>query len=238
MKAKLYVVLRSFNSTRVIDLIRRLSLSPIPLTSIVVVINAKRDLINTPKLLQEITCPFPIQVILLEQYGWAKALNAAIKSLPATDTRVPEFVMSVSNEVEIEPEHIRLLLAAASQMSASCGYALFQGRYETSYCVPRNTCVVWKRSLLLGIGLFDERLDSQGGMEDYEMILRAFDHLQLLPFVVKKRARLFVRDTAGFPQKLAMEEQAIRAIEARYPQKAVNTVRAHLKSQALKVNRM
>lgn len=238
MKIKLYALLRSFNSTRVIDLIHRLLLSPTPFTSIIVVVDEKRDQINTPKLLREISCPFPIQVVLLEQYGWSKALNAGIKSLPVADVKVPEFVMPVSDEVMIEPEHIRLLLEAASQRNAFCGYALFQERYETSYSVPRNTCVVWKRSPLLSMGLFDERLDSQGGMEDYEMILRAFDRLQLLPFAAKKRVGLVVRDPVSFPQKVAMEEHAIRAIEAHYSEEVVNTIRAHLRNQALKVNKI
>lgn len=238
MKARLYAVLRSFNSTRVIDLIHRLSLSPTALASIIVVIDAKRDSINTPKLLREITCPFPIQVVLLERHGWSKALNAGIESLPVADAEVPEFVMPVSNEVMIEPEHVRLLLEAASQGNASCGYALFQERYETSYSVPRNTCAVWKRSLLLSIGLFDDNLDSQGGMEDYEMTLRAFDRLQLLPFAAKKRIGLVVRDPMMFPQKVAMEEHAIRATEARYSEEVVNTIRAHLRNQALKVNKI
>lgn len=209
-----------------------------PFTSTIVVVDAKRDSINTPKLLQEISCPFPIQAILLDEYGLSKALNAAIRSLPGADERVPEFVMPISNEVVIEPEHIRLLLEPASRAQASCGYALFQERHETSYSVPRNTCAVWKLSLLLSMGLFDERLDSQGGMEDYEMILRIFDCLQLLPFAAKKRIGLLTRDPVSFSQKVAMEEQSIRTIEAGYSEEVVNSMRAHLKDQALKVNRL
>ena len=238
MKTKLHAVLRSFNSTRVIDLIHRLLSSRTPFTSITVVIDAKRDSINTPKALREIACPFRIQVILLDEYGWSKALNAAIKSLPAANVGTPEFVMPLSNEVMIEPDHIELLLRSASAESASCGYALFQGRHEISYSVPRNTCTIWKRILFSSIGLFDERLDSQGGMEDYELVLRAFDRLRLLPYVAEKRIGLVVRDPTGFPQKVAMEENAARTIEAGYPKEVVNTVRAHLRSQALIVDKI
>lgn len=230
MNIKLHAVLRSFNSKRVIHLIHRLSLSTTPLESIVVAVDVKRDAINTPELLRKISYPFPIQVIQLNEYGWSKALNTAVMSLPATDARVPEFVMPISNEVMIEPDQIQMLLRVASQKGVSCGYVLFQGRCETSYSVPRNTCAIWKRSLFSTIGLFDERLDNNFGMEDYEMVLRAFDRLRLLPFPGEKRIRLVMPDPTSFPQKIAMEERAIKIIEASYPEEVVNTVRAHLKT--------
>lgn len=228
MKAKLYAVVRPFNSVRVLDLIHRLSLSWTPLTSIIVVIDAKRDSINTPKVLREITCRFPIRIISLEQYGWSKALNAAIESLPAADAEVPAFVMPISNEVMIEPDEIGMLLEAALHEGASCGYAVFEGRCEPSYRVPRNTCAVWNRNLFLTIGLFDEDLDDGIGMEDYEMVLRAFDRMRLLPFAIGRRVKLLLRDPASFQQKIAAEEQAINAIGERYSQEVVRKVQAHL----------
>ena len=138
--------------------------------------------------------------------------------------------MPISNEVLIESNQIQMLLRAAGKKRASCGYALFKGRFESSYCVPRNTCAIWKRSLFSNIGLFNERLDNSGGMEDYEMVLRAFRHLELFPFPLEKRIGLVMREPNSFQQKIAMENQAIQTIEASYPKQVVITVKEHLKA--------
>ncbi|GAI78355.1 unnamed protein product, partial [marine sediment metagenome] len=216
VNTKLHAVLRSFNSGSVIELVNRLALAK-SLESIIVVVDEKRDTIDTPKLLREASCPLPIKVIQLTEYGWSKALNVAIQSLPITDVSNDEFVMPISNEVLIEPDQIQMLLRVASQEDASCGYALFEGRYELSYSVPRNTCAIWKRSLFSTICYFNERLDNEGGMEDYDMVLCAFNRFHLLPFPSEERIKLVVRDPEHFAQKIAVEERAIKAIEIRYP---------------------
>ena len=202
MEIKLQVILRSFNSDKIIDILRRLSLSLIPITSINVVIDKKKDLLNTPNLIKGLDFALPIKTIELENYGWSKALNAAIEQLePSEVSNITEFIMPISNEVIIEPEHFELLIDAAKQENASCGYALFKDRYESSYSIPRNTCIIWKRSVLSTIGDFDEHLDNLGGMEDYDMVLRANNHLGLLPFAAKKRIGLIVRNPEGFQKK-------------------------------------
>ena len=109
MTFKLYAILRSYNTKRVIDLLHRLSLSTTPLDSVTVIIDIERDAINTPGLLKDITCPFPIHVIPLDHYGWSKALNTAILSLPEVDTRTDEYIMPISNEVLIESNQIQML---------------------------------------------------------------------------------------------------------------------------------
>jgi hypothetical protein len=232
MKLKLHIILRSFNSDKIIDILQRLSFSLIPIASVNVVIDKKRDLLNTHRLIKGLDFALPIKTIELENYGWSKALNAAIEQLEpsgiASDT---EFIMPISNEVMIEPEHFGLLIDAAEQKNASCGYALFKYRYKLSYSIPRNTCMVWKRSVLSMLGNFDEKLDNLGGMEDYDMILRAFNLLRLLPFVAKKRIGLIVRDPENYQKKIKLEEHAIKEIETHYPKDTVKNLKEHLKSQ-------
>jgi len=233
MKIKLHIILRSFNNDKIVNVIHRISLSPIPITSVNVAIDKEKDLGKTPNLISELNYTFPIQPILLENYGWSKALNVAIDNLPLVDASASEFVMPISNEVMIEPEDFQLLLDAANQEKASCGYALFKKRYEPSYSIPRNTCIVWKRNLLSTIDPFKECLDNHGGMEDYEMVLRVFDRLGLLPFAAKRRIGLIIRDPENFLEKIKNEEDTIKKIEEHYnySQEIVDNLKEHLKNQ-------
>ena len=231
MKPLVHVILRSFNSPRVVELLQQLSLSNIRPESVTIVVDAKRDFIDTPKLIHEKTYPFPILVQSLDDYGWAKALNTAIVSLSALGSTANEFIMAISNEVRIEPDGIEMLLHVASKDGASCGYALFEGRDEPSYTVPRNTCAIWNMLLFSTVGEFDERLDSAGGMEDYEMVMRAFDRLHLLPFAAERRMELLIRDPVTFAQKLSAEERAMKTIDMRYSDGVLKTLKAHLTSE-------
>lgn len=236
MKLKLHIILRSFNSEKIIDILQRLSSSPIPIACVNVVIDKKRDLLNTPSLIKGLDFALPIRTIELENYGWSKALNTAIAQLEPSDIySVTEFIMPISNEVIIEPEHFELLIDAAKQENASCGYALFKDRYEFSYSIPRNTCMIWKRSVLSMIGGFDEHLDNLGGMEDYDMVLRAYNLLGLLPVAAKKRIGLIVRDPGNFQKKVKLEEQVIKEIEEHYSKEIIDNMKEHFQSQIIGV---
>lgn len=231
MKTKLYAILRSYDAKGVFGIISRLSSCRTLLESAIIVIDAKRAPPDTAQGIETMDSPFPVQVVMLEHYGWSKALNAAIKSLPNEDFKIPEYIMPVSNEVMIKPENIRKLLELASEEGTSCGYALFKSRFEPSYRVPRNTFAIWKRRLFSSIGLFDETLDRCGGMEDYEMTLRAFSRLRLVPLTPKQRIGLIIRDQGAFPQKIANEENAMKTVESYYSADVIREVRKHLETQ-------
>lgn len=213
MKPVVHVILRFYNAPKVLELIQRLSLSNIRPDSITAVIDTNRDSTDTPKLISENTSFLPIRVLPLCDWGWSKALNAAIASLPAPSSTVNEFIMAISNDVQIEKDGIEMLLRSASKKDASCGYALFEDRNEPSYTVPRNTCALWKRMLFSTVGPFNELLDPTGGMEDYEMAIRAFSCLHLLPFTTERRMG---RSNIPDAERLIKEEKAMKNIEIRY----------------------
>ena len=223
----MYAILRSFNTRKVLDLIARLNEIEF-ISRFVVVINAKEDKINTPKLLAEFKPLKPTILVPIENYGWSKALNAGLCALPPATER-NELVLMVSNEVHVTPQNILRLKQAASQPTASCGYSLFADRTSPTYYLPRNTYIVWKRAVFEAVGLFDERLDEGIGMEDYQMALRAFQHLQLLPFLGPQEVRIDARP--GIEEKVGRELKGVEAIERDFPAELVRTVREHLNYQ-------
>lgn len=221
----MHAILRTYNNPKTIDLIHRLGNSAV-FQGIVVVINGRQDKINTQELIMERAFKTPIQIISLQDYGWSRAINAGLHALPPI-TENKELVLLVSNEVEIEPREIEQLKEAALSEHASCGYALFKNRTEPSYRLPRNTCAVWRRSLFDEIGYFDEELDSRGGMEDYEMVLRAYSQKELLPRIGAKDVKLDI-DDKRMPGKLKMEMKAIAFIERQFLEKAVMKVNGQI----------
>lgn len=225
----MFTILRSYNSRKILDLIGQLTATGMT-NHFTVVIDAKKDAIDTPRLLDDFESAIPIVALSLETYGWSKALNAGIRSLPPMKTE-QELVMIVSNEVQIIPQEISMLKDAATRANASCGYALFDGRTEPTYRLPRNTYIVWKRRVVEDLNLFDETLDQDLGMEDYEMVLRAFRLRQLLPYAGPKSSKLDLSSYANLEEKRAREVRAVAAIEQRYPQEVVERIRTHIALQ-------
>jgi hypothetical protein len=41
--------------------------------------------------------------------------------------------------------------------------------------MPRNTFIVWKQSVFTEVGMFDESLDEDTGMEDLDLALRIYE---------------------------------------------------------------
>lgn len=225
----MHTVLRSYNSTEVLNLIRRLSSTGF-VTSFSVVINSREDRIGTGRLLKAIDSPIPIVLVPLEEYGWSRALNAGIRALPPI-RHYDELVMMVSNGVRIIPGEVSLMKQAALKQDASCGYALFEGRDELTYRMPRNTFIVWRRKLFEEAGLFDERLDTDTGMEDYDMVLRACQHTNRLPYIGPKNARIQLRSDIDLTAKLGWEARGVQLVEKRYPRDLVMKVRDHIRRE-------
>jgi len=197
---------------------------------ITVVINSEEDHMQATCLLKPFDFSTPIFTVFLERFGWSKALNAGIRSL-TTSVDKQELIMMVSNEVKIVPRELKLLIRASSLDNSSCGYALFKGRTEPTYRLPRNTFCIWKRRIFEEIGLFDERLDEDTGMEDYDMIIRAYNHSQLLPFIGPKNVQIELPSNLNLAEKLNRENRGVGIIERRYPDMVVRKIREHIESQ-------
>lgn len=226
---KIHAILRSYNNPEVLKLIDRLALSN-SIDNLIVVINSKEDRINTRKIIISHNCPIPIIIIPVENYGWSKAINAGIVSLPPK-TYENELIMVVSNEALLSQKDISLLKEVALLDGSSCGYALFKDRKETTYCLPRNTCIIWKRSIFHDVGYFNEELDKKGGMEDYDMVLRAYMEKGLLPFIGPKSVNLNNRQAVNYKEKLVIEKNAVAEIEKNYPLEIVAKVKKHIELQ-------
>lgn len=188
------------------------------LSSLVVVVRA-----DEPRPVAARTVATPLQIRAIEHWGWARALNAGLRALPTDD----ESVLIVSNEVEVTAPLLDNLAEAAARSASSCGYAAFVGRDEPSYQVPRNTCAIWSRAVF-ELGEFDERLDDDTGMEDYEMVVRAYCARRLLPRRASLRATIHVRADVDQAAKVAREVRGMRLIEARYPAADIGALQRHL----------
>lgn len=136
-------------------------------------INELKDTIHTGSRLLNLETGLDIELIRLENYGWSKGLNAAIKKA-AFDHHTYQYLFSVSNEVTITEEIVRNMVGKTESTLVSCAYVLFKGRKERSYSIPRNTCCLWPMALFSKIGFFNEVYDNSNGMEDYDMVLRAY----------------------------------------------------------------
>jgi hypothetical protein len=225
----MHAILRSYNTDKVLTLIDHLKAIDL-ITCFTVVINSKKDRLDTARLLETRYPSTRIITVPLENYGWSKAINAGIRSLPPIRND-QEMVMVVSNEVQILPGEVDLLRRSASLPQASCGYALFEGRDEPTYRLPRNTFIIWKRSVFEEVGLFDENLDDDTGMEDYDMVLRAYHLSQLLPFIGPKSVRIGPRLENNMAEKLAWESRGVEIVERRYPPALVSKMREHIRNQ-------
>jgi hypothetical protein len=215
----IHAVLRTYNNEAVFRLIRELGAIE-EISDIYVVINQKEDKIETARRVGEITLKQKIRCVSLTDYGWSKALNAAIGKI--AENRFPtDFLLCVSNEVRAAQEHVKNLLSAARLPASSCGYALFADVNKPSFSIPRNTFCIWKLAIFKKIGLFDERLDRCGGMEDFDFSLRAYQELGLIPVLGAKRVRIDLPPKNVFEKKAKSESAAMSMILKRYPEALV-----------------
>ncbi|MEW4490075.1 hypothetical protein AB1L42_18470 [Thalassoglobus sp. JC818] len=236
----MYAICRSYNNPKIVGLLESLRSLP-EINGLIVPVNSDRDGapsgtsgFSTRAYLQEtsgfenLKClPIPDQ-----DYGWSKALNVALAHVPPRET----YVLIISTEIRLTSVQFTGMCAAAAPPSASCGYVLFQDREETCFQFPRNTCLVWKLSLLKSIVkngiIFDELLDSRSGMEDVELALRLMEQSDVVPMLGARDVRLEARTTASeFARKVAAENQAIEEIFERFPAETVERFRHHIRAE-------
>ncbi|MFN0278012.1 MAG: hypothetical protein ACKVRN_05345 [Pyrinomonadaceae bacterium] len=171
-----------------------------------------------------------IETIVLREFGWSKSLNVGIKALSSGRSE-DNFVLIVSTTVCVETYDVQSMMNSAQMQNASCSFALFEGREEPSYLLPRNTYIVWKKSVLERLGTFDETLDESTGMEDYEMVLRAYKELQKVPYLGSRSVKVKIPDSVTFERKLDRERKGIALIEERYNKPLVESLHHHLAQQ-------
>jgi hypothetical protein len=225
MNYKLYAILRTYNNANVFCIIDNLVRTRL-VERIIVVIDATRDSL-TASIIRRQKRLVNIIVAEINDYGWALALNHGLQLLPCGGDN-EELVLIISNEVRINLRQLKLLIRAALSPEASCGYALFRSRKESTYLIPRNTCMIWRRSVLHDSNnAFDTSLDDLG-MEDYDMLLRSFTATGLLPFV---GPRDVVLSTPPSREKIEREKAALSFIESRYSMSIVASVSKHIRLQ-------
>lgn len=225
----MYAILRTYNTEKILETINNLQKTKF-IKQFFVIINANKDYLNTPKLISEYYDQKYVLPIPIDNYGWAKALNSGIRSLPTLKNK-KELVLVVSNEIQINKNELSLLKQKAVSNNASCGYSLFKSRDEPTYRVPRNTYIVWQRQIFEEVGLFDESLDDSTGMEDYEMVLRSYANNRRLPFLGAKNVDLKLRIETNLEKKLEWELRGIKIIEKNYPNNLIDKIKLHLEQQ-------
>jgi len=223
---QLCVVLRSFGNAEIAKAVRFLA-DYDPVRHIVVAVDPNRDPVDTPLRLSVRSWPITVAAFHAEPYGWARSLNTALGILPLLTE--PALVWTLSNEVNVTPAQLDAMITAASHEDAICGFATFADRAEPSYRVPRNTCCVWRRDVLSDLNGFYEGGDSTGGMEDYELILRAHEQTGRLPTLAATDVSLSIRPETDMDAKLALEASAMSAAEALHSPATVAAVRRHLR---------
>jgi hypothetical protein len=227
----MHALIRSFNDPGVVDFIRRLQATR-RVEQFTVLINEREETLHTAELLSTLDSTTQINCIPLKTFGWARWLNAGLTSILSSSDK-DELVLIISNHVRVRTAELDSLTAAASRESAACGYALFADRHEPSFLVPRNTCIVWRAAVFERVGLFKEVYDQDGGtgtgMEDYEMVLRAFSKEGLLPFLGPAGVKL---ESDPSSAKLDWENRGISLIEKEYSQDVIFQLREHLSGQS------
>ncbi|MEK6898285.1 MAG: glycosyltransferase family A protein [Nanoarchaeota archaeon] len=235
MKQIDYAILRAWNNPSIVDLIA--TLDPV-VNKMIVVVNGSKDQngnlldkINTLELLRHSKFAGKIETRVLENYGWSKALNEGLRmSTPKGDY---ETRLIISNEVNPTQEQLmemqKQVLVGNGIASGVYGlfstgsYSLFDGREEPTYLVPRNTCTLWRSDAMRGF-TFNEKLDSQAGMEDVYMGLQIYDKTKLLPSLGPTDVKLSIRQGVNLEEKTFKERETIK----RYlPQFKIENVNAY-----------
>ena len=227
-RPKVSALLRAYNNPLVVDLIRNIADEGI-VDDFVVVINADKDTIGTKDLLSQSAYASQVNALPINNYGWSRALNAGLAAMPEM-TNGNELVLCISNEVEItRDQFLRTTEAVLGHADALIGYVLFEDRHEPSYCLPRNTCGLWKRARLAELGDFIEELDQKQGMEDVEMVLRGYLHKNWLPYLGATNVKIAVRQ--DIETKSKREWDTLKGINTLYKPKILQTVYSHIQEQ-------
>lgn len=201
-----------------------------PVRRLLIVTDVARDDCDTPSLLASTSFDLPLETVLVHNLGWASSLNVALDRLDHLGN-ASDSILILSSEVTIDHPQLDSICRASVQPGSSCGYALFSGRHEPSYQIPRNTCAVWSRRTFETFHRFDPWCDSQGGMEDYDLALRAFHRCGWLPRLGSVGLPLMVRQNTNQHEKANRELEAIKKIETRYPATTVAAFRKHLQAE-------
>jgi hypothetical protein len=213
----LAVLLRCFSNPKVEQVVDRLTRLA-SVTRVVVLVDPVRDTANTVERLSQYQGPGRVEALAVEPWGWAAALNAGLDHLRSGHESL---VLTVSAEVSLTTPVLEGLIRAAERDGSGCGYARFAGRSEPSYRVPRNTCCVWARRLLEDLGGFDVSGDTDGGMEDYRLVLSALQRTGRLPMSGAIDVPLALRTDTDMEAKLAWERRGMAAAEARHERSVV-----------------
>jgi hypothetical protein len=225
----MHAILRSFNDPRVTEIIDSLEATG-QVSDVWVAINSEVDRVDTAKLLRSYAGGLNVTPVPLENYGWSKALNTCLRMLmekaPGNDR-----VLIISNQVNFTAREVKDLAHAAAANEASCGYALFSERREPTYLMPRNTFIVWKQSVFTEVGMFDESLDEDTGMEDVDLALRIYERRGALPFLGARNVSLELNRHLDFAEKLEWEKRGVEKIEKRFAPELVENFLRHIASQ-------
>ncbi|MBI2043114.1 hypothetical protein HYT25_01860 [Candidatus Pacearchaeota archaeon] len=141
--------------------------------------------------------------------------------------------LMISNEVNPTPEQLsemqQQILKGSAITSEVIGlfntgsYALFEGREEPTYLVPRNTCTLWRSAAMQGFA-FNEKLDLQQGMEDIYMGLEIYKRHKLLPSLGPVNVELSIRPEVDQRVKTQKERETVK----RYlPEFNIETINAY-----------
>jgi len=202
---KIDVILRTFNNPDILNILQQLqNIKNIDKT--IVIINKLKDKIDSKNL---ILSKYPkVKIVELVNYGWSKALNAGIKI--SLNNKSSKYILIVSNEVKIKQSYIDELIKMHQLYSnISASYMQFKDRDEFNYKIPRNTAILWKKEIFTKVGFFNENLDTKGGMEDFELILRAYKRLNLIPYLIEQKTTIDIKSKKQLQKKLKNELSSI-----------------------------
>ena len=223
-------VLRAYNNDRVVRQIEALAQTGL-VKKIVVVTDPMKDKEDgdyTGRIVGEhirdkATPNYPeVHYAKHSAYTWSNALNLGVDILIGRLNPVDR-VFCLSNEVEFGGrEGLKALLKASAQPDSSSGFALYEGRNEPTYQLPRNTCTLWKAEHLSEFHretghYFDTLTDKTGGMEDVLTALRLYARAaekgeRRVPMVSTIKAGVEIPDSKTFAQKMKNEETSLAAI--------------------------
>lgn len=73
--------------------------------------------------------------------------------------------------------------------------------------------------------------NAEGGMEDYEIILRAYKTKKPIPFLGSEKVKISLRSGLDFEKKILSENRTILKIEKKYDKRLIALVNNHIRQQ-------
>lgn len=228
-----YAILRSFSdkydlseTPALISLVNKMS--PYVRKTIVIV-NGKKDAGNTPELLKyqcsNLVHNGQLESVVLQDYDWSVALNEGLRKSPPRRPNTTRLM--ISTEVSPTPEQ---LIEMQEQTLRGNGfttgsYAIFAGRNEDTYSLPRNTFTIWNADAMHGFK-FNEQLDAKHGkqgMEDVYMGLALCAKKRLLPSLGPVDAEVSIRAGVNMEEKTRKERETIREYLEQFDSATIKT---------------